>query len=469
MTVTQGEQLAFFNEEGHHDAALPQTSSPDYSSAASSSPLDLREALFDKMLQVTQRFQDDLEERAVNEPHEAGRENRVTLEEVDPAEILPDSDYRPRRAFIYSSRDPWRESNRALVAAARRLTDGTIKAIDMAETLMQQHGSTLSARDRAQLTYRDARRADKGKRPTIITNALRKMDPVMGHWIDGLPAPEGLYPIAHPECGTRYYDVTHSKVMTRFTSLMLKAIVIGTDNGWAVREREALMEHIARDDLETRGFDNDELRLFDIGTGTGDPISRSAGSLLASMSPDKRATIVGADLFANQLAVAKYNTEQIAEKYGLGERLQFVPRVGNVLLPGVVRGIMEEFKPDISQGAGLIEYTASNKPANAEEAAQRKIMQAMGAMSTEQFYAEVYAGMPVGSCFIGGQMQPNRESRFVTSGLGWGTIIQAPLPEYNRRLQDSGIPSEALTLYVPNKDPHKSAGVNNMIKINKLA
>lgn len=394
---------------------------------------------------------------------------RVSVRPAEAGEVpLPDG-WTPRSVSIYSTHDPWQTANPGLVGAVRGLIEGTtkvIKQVDGDVEAMRALGMTV----KPGLTYATSNRNAGGKRPTVITEELCKIDPSLCQWINILPNAEGLYPVVHPNGGTYIRDPQTGEIINRPSSPALMALTAGADNGRAVREREAiavdyLSYYLARV-LDRRAIADGELRLTDLGSGTGDPGMRTALAMLPQLGPNGRVVVNGYDNSESSLAVATRMAQRLSRDHPNGGKLEFRDRFLHILTPDGLRQAVAESGAHIYQSMGVTEYTASENASSRQEQQQYEIMRRMGMVSTEDFYRIVYEAMPEGSVWITGNMQPNPELPFVERGLGWGSICARTLEEMTS-IQRSDIPGEAVDMIVP--DPKNSAGIYNLFAIRKLS
>lgn len=357
----------------------------------------------------------------------------------------------------YSSEDPFQKNNPSLTIAAKGLIASTIGvAYDVAFT------------NDPTLTYEDLNRANGGKNATVITRALMSIDPATSRWITGLPRAEQLRPVAKPyiDGGAVTLDEDMGVFSTALGSKAFFAIVGGANDGWAVREREAVEKAIIADAFKDSAH-KDSLYVTSFGTGTGEPAMDTALQVMRNLGGAFNVVVNGIDINPVSLAIAQELAKNKAADLSASEELIFTGSSENILSIEGIKDALTKGKVDVLEAVGLAEYIPSDNATDPAEIVQREKMRRRGLISAEEFYRAIWEYMPKGAVFVSGNMRDDSpEARFVTDGLGWKGIIQRSTKDYLTILKNAGIPASAVTLYAP-KANGASSGVYNMVSIQK--
>ncbi len=418
---------------------------------------ELTQDALSKMRALTTRFKMEVATTWQQEPPTIEeRKTRVSFKEVlDTTEYASPSGWRPAKVTEYSSYDPWQEMNPGLTKTTTDLIEGTtLVAVRLGRTR------------RPTLAYLNIRRGGHGKAQTIITKAMGEIDPIMKEWIDNLPDPERLRPVAHPwsDTETAVYDKEGNLTRTPM-SLELNALVGGSNDGRGVREREAWERAIVAEHIDPNTLPNKTLSVTSLGTGTGEPVMDTALSVLDNGATRTAVVVNGFDIKESSLRTAAYIAGQKQATLYEGNKLVFNGRIANLLSEDGVRKAVTGTQPQIVESIGFSEYVPSDGAPTTEEQAQRALMKRGNNMSAQEWYKTIYDAMPEGSHWLTGNMRNDSpQLSFVTDVLGWQGIIARDTKDYLRILEQAGIPSEAVHLYVPGAE---SSRVYNLVKITK--
>jgi hypothetical protein len=417
----------------------------------------LKTSVAEQMNSITSRFLAGVAKYPRREPENiADRQTTLSFAEAN-AEDYRLGDWRPSRVQVYSSRDPWQESNPELTHVANSLIESTMQVAEQIKTSGTRDSS---------LTYLDAGRARGGRRSTVITSCLTSMSEEVADWMNGLPAAERLRPVANPWSDTntvlRNKDGTFIEIPLGHA---LTAITGGSNDGRAVREREAWQQAVVRSFVDTDQLDDNKLRITSLGTGTGEPAMQTGLALVANAEKEGTVEVNGFDINENSLAIAGYIAEQKQQNLPDGSKLIFNGATTNILGGEGIAEAIRTTKPDIIESIGFSEYVPSANAPTPEEQKQRVSMERMGFLSAEEWYAQIYDSMPEGSVWLTGNMRTDSpQLSFVMNGIGWQGIIARSTEDYLNIIKDAGIPGEAVELYVPGEG---STGVYNLVAIRK--
>ncbi|HSH18004.1 MAG TPA: hypothetical protein VK978_01335 [Candidatus Saccharimonadales bacterium] len=359
----------------------------------------------------------------------------------------------PARAYTYHSYDPYQALNPGHVKA-------TADFIDIAKDQINKLRITHDPK----LTYLGTDRAKNES--TLVTEIVKNMDPGIDAWVSELPAAEGLRPVAKPWNNEPIIVMDETgKIIDLPQTAALRAFVGGGGDGRAVREREAWERSMMRGILQQAELPDRTLTITSLGTGTGEPAMDTALEVMKAAYQDGDYAVVvnGFDISGRSLAIA----QDIANRKNVPENLAFKPRRANILSAKGIEQAVGTTGANVIEAIGLSEYVPSDGAPTQEEHDKREEMKAKRCLSAQEFYATIYANMPEGSVFLTGNMRDDSpQGDFITDGLGWPGIIRRSTEDYMRILEESGIPGEAVRLYMPDKND--SAAVYNMVAITKL-
>ncbi len=418
----------------------------------------LKLSVAEQMREITSRFLTDVATTPRIEPRNvADRQTTVSLTDKNAEDYRLADGWRPGAVKSYDSYDPWQAYNPDLTAAANTLIESTIQVAEQIE---------VSGTRDPSLTYLDSRRANGGKRSTVITAHLNAMSEEVADWMMGLPAAERLRPVASPWSDTR--TILRNKDGS-FVEIpmddVLNTITGGSNDGRAVREREAWQRKVVQELIDTDQLDDNRLNITSLGTGTGEPAMQTGLALVANTEKEGTVVVNGFDINQNSLAIAGYIAEQKQADLPDGSKLIFNGAPTNLLSREGIAEAIETTRPDVIESIGFSEYVPSANAPTPEERKQRALMERIGGLSAEEWYAQIYESMPEGSVWLTGNMRSDSpQLSFVMNGIGWQGIIARSTEDYLKIIKDAGIPGEAVTLYVPGED---SAGVYNLVAIRK--
>jgi hypothetical protein len=357
----------------------------------------------------------------------------------------------------YSYIDPFSEANPTHAFATTALIQGTQRVV-----------SEVGASQDPQLAYLNLERAGGGRHDTVITKGLKSIDQASGLWIGGLPGAPFLRVVAKPyPDGAVINSDKHGNITVLPTSDALLSVVGGAKDGVAVRERAALQKSIIAHYMA--GRDGDTLSIVSFGSGTSEPVVDIAIELMQSRKQDFTVNVAGVDVSIPSLNVAHAiaNAKNAHLRPGQEVRFNGYSDRDGLTKNGIERALRRG-EVDVVEAIGLLEYFPSENATNPHERTLYKMMMAggEGRISAETFFKAVWDNMPEGSIFITGNMRDDSEqASFVTHGLGWPGIIQRSTADYMHLIKDSGIPADAVTVFLPKKG--HSSGVNNIIAIQK--
>ena len=248
------------------------------------------------------------------------------------------------------------------------------------------------------------------------------------------------------------------------TSPALRALAGGSNDGRAVREREAWERMVVAAFASERSLPDNVLRITSLGTGTGEPAIDSG--LAAMEDRGGKVEVYGVDVSPDSLRVAEHLAEGKTASAAPGS-LEFTGINANLLAERDLARVVRETGASVYEAIGFAEYVPSEAPDNPAEARLRSVMEKRGLLSAEGFYRTIYSNMPEGSVLVSGNIRSDSpQGQFVTEGLGWPLILQRDTQRYLDILQGAGIPGEAVQLFTPGPE---SAGVYNLVMITKLA
>jgi len=386
----------------------------------------------------------------VEPPPGPARETLLRVHPLHDAEVGR-HECRPAVTRLYESSDPYHELNPCLVWATTDLIERT-----MAIT------RDLESSDDASLAYLDVRRARK--RPTVVTRTLAECDPGLGAWMKRLPAAECLQPAAHPwtDAGMLIWDGDAQRVREIAPTPALRALTGASNDGRAVRERAAWERMIVAAQVGERDLQGDTLRIVSLGTGTGEP-ALDAG-LAAMRDGAERVEVLGVDIDPDSLRIAEHlaHCKQALADPGA---LRFTACRANLLQEKHLARVVREGAAHLYEAIGFAEYVPSGNTTDPTERHMRERMARLGMLSAEGFYRTIYEHMPYGSTLLTGNMRDDSpHGRFVTSGIGWPSLILRSTERLVGVLGAAGIPGDAIRLYLPGPG---SAGVYNLVTVTK--
>jgi len=384
-------------------------------------------------------------------PPGRARETTLRIRRLDDDDTLRRHGWRPAATWQYSSLDPYCELNPRLVSAATRLI----------ESIIAITGELDSSND-PDLAYVDGRRARGGQ--TIVTRTLAACDPGIGDWMRLLPAAECLQPVAHPwsDHGMLTWRDDTQSVQELAATPALRALLGGCNDGLGVREREAWERTIVATLAAERGLLDRTLRIVSLGTGTGEP-AIDAG-LAAMRVGAGTVEVIGVDVNAASLRVAECIADRKRALAGPGT-LRFTGRQDNLLDEACLARVVREGGAHVYEAVGFAEYVPSDHATDPTERRMRERMARRGLLSAEDFYRTIYDNMPRGSTLLTGNMRHDSPQRgFVTSGLGWPSLVLRSTEQFLGVLVAAGIPGDAVQLSVPGPG---SSGVYNLVRVTR--
>lgn len=427
---------------------------------AAEDPAEAKRAdIEERMRVIAARFEVAIADEPEAETPVSAASMKLTFAEENAEDFKTDTGWAPGKVLSYASTDPFREANPGLAQAGTELIAGVVE-------LASEIGHT----DDPTLAYLDARRNHGGKRATVITQGLMDIDPGIADWISHLPGSERLRPVARPSKDGTTLIFENDAFTEVPKTKALSALVGGSGDGRAVIEREAWEAQTGIEDLNPDDLDGNTLQLISLGSGTGEPAMDTGITMMKEhFGEDFKVVVDGFDIDYNALMVAGKMAELKSEETGAD--VEFAGHLENLLsVEGIHTAVAKtgpEGKKRRIQSIGLGEYVPSDHATDSQEVTLRERMKSQGLISAEEFYGAVYASMPQGSVYKSGNMRDDSpEAPFVIDGLGWKGIIQRSTEDFMKIIERAGIPSEAVTLYVPKAG--ESAGVYNLIKIEKL-
>lgn len=403
---------------------------------------------------ATARFMTAVASHEVIEP--PSRETTITVADAD-SRPYAIGEWRPT-VKSYSSSDPWQTANPELTLATTAMIDATM---DVTRDL-------VTSRDPA-LAYLDGKRASGGRKMTVTTQELVGADPTMGQWITGLPKAEFLRPVAQPwqDTTTIVRNPKTGQLSEVASSPALIALVGGSGDGRAVREREAWERNVVTEKITSDQLNGKALRVTSLGTGTGEPAMDSGIAVVQSIIGDEgRVVVNGFDLNENSLEIAKHLAAVKGAQLKNPDIVTFNGGLANLLDKEGLALAVSSTDAHVYEAVGFAEYVPRDSATDPTEIEMREKMRRIGLLSAEMFYRTIYENMPKGAVLITGNMRSDSpQGDFVTDGLGWPGIIKRSTQEYLQILHDAGIPSDSVELYVP--DSEGSAGAYNLVAISK--
>lgn len=412
-----------------------------------------------EMLRASTEYMEAVANYPIREPAHDLRQTTVTIQPPRQEASTP-TGWKPSRTFEYGSHDPFHDLNPELVKATTGLIETTIA-----------QAQNLRPTNDPELTYLSTARSKRGKKMTLLTKSLTAIDPGLADWITHLPDAERLRPVAKPWSDEPTYifnpeGTDGEDSLSAIPPTPAQQVLMGASgDGRAVREREAWERTMMLDAIRQADLKDGTLTITSLGTGTGEPAMDTSIDVMHTIFGESGYKIVvnGFDVNPASLATAT----QIARNKTEDGSLTFVPAMANLLSADGIEKAVGQTGADVYEAIGFAEYVPSDDAPTEMEREQRELMKKVGCLSAQEFYGAIYENMPKGSILLTGNMRDDSpQAQFVIDGLGWKGIIQRSTEDYMRILEQAGIPSEAVSLYMP--DAENSAGVYNLVAIKKI-
>lgn len=174
-----------------------------------------------------------------------------------------------------------------------------------------------------------------------------------------------------------------------FTDFWLKI-----ENAKAVRNRLKLIKFLLTESIKEISKKDDKIRLISVASG-------SAQGVIETISQTKEKGIVVKTVFIDLDPIAIEQSKKLAQKMGVENQIIFVNKTASA-----VREIGREFKPNLIEMVGFLEYRPFDK--------------------TVKLISSIYQALEKEGVFLVSQIAPNPESFFLKEVINWQMIYRQP-------------------------------------------